>query len=534
MNNLMKSIFLLLNILVFYKADWTAPYGGKLLNDALTDELSQIQFNISFSAKESPMISVIRQRCTDYLACEYFNPMIELENVIFMNGQIYANNVDTESVKVINSLSRGYAGKEKHLPAFMATFNLQSDWVVGPQINYNVAGSSGGKGPKTCKHVWNTSVYFHFPWEAKNAYHSLNDNLLSLLASITIQQIFNPHTLPEYRTLLLLKPDPAVPGPFNHLFSLLKYIFDNDVRQASALLRGGPHCVRRVTWGNAIKPMYRDSLVHLRRFLFKILKKILHKSSIWPTYRNPVFNMNGDRDWKRDPIRVVIVTRNTSLEDTIPYRKLSYATEKSIADTFRSYGAIVEICCDFKIVNTPSKLLEHFANVDICLGMHGAGLANCVLGREGLVLVEAQHQHAFGFDSFTKIAHMAGGTYVFYDSRNVVKARGPGAGSVLSHDTIDNMARTAIRLVRTKQVVEAKVDGFWIYPKLPELKNVTDILGPHVADTDAYCRLLPYFRLRVDTQPIKEHKNECDKNIIRRKPTGLLKEKLLTKFVQLG
>lgn len=36
-------------------------------------------------------------------------------------------------------------------------------------------------------------------------------------------------------------------------------------------------------------------------------------------------------------------------------------------------------------------------------GMHGAGLANCALGRRGMTLVEFQMQHAFGFDSFMKI-----------------------------------------------------------------------------------------------------------------------------------
>jgi hypothetical protein len=35
--------------------------------------------------------------------------------------------------------------------------------------------------------------------------------------------------------------------------------------------------------------------------------------------------------------------------------------------------------------------------------MHGAGLANCALGRGGMTVVEFQMQHAFGFDAFMKI-----------------------------------------------------------------------------------------------------------------------------------
>ena len=42
---------------------------------------------------------------------------------------------------------------------------------------------------------------------------------------------------------------------------------------------------------------------------------------------------------------------------------------------------ILEICCDFTYVSTIEAVIDHFHDADICVGIHGAGLANCVLVR---------------------------------------------------------------------------------------------------------------------------------------------------------
>eukprot|EP01041_Mallomonas_annulata_P013378 gene13378-28363_t len=102
-----------------------------------------------------------------------------------------------------------------------------------------------------------------------------------------------------------------------------------------------------------------------------------------------------------------------------------------------------EICCNFQVVNSPVKLVEHFGNVDVCIGIgvHGAGLSNCVLAKQGSVLVELQQSHAFGFDSFMKVAHMTAGSYVFMDIRSFPVHRGKGAGTVLSVQSVTDMVR---------------------------------------------------------------------------------------------
>jgi hypothetical protein len=104
---------------------------------------------------------------------------------------------------------------------------------------------------------------------------------------------------------------------------------------------------------------------------------------------------------RRKP-RVVIVTRNSSSPVDSAVRKLSRLSEEELRSLFVKRGAeSAEICCDF----SPSRFVSSvpageyskkernmqktrayadlFWDVDICVGIHGAGLTNCALGREG-------------------------------------------------------------------------------------------------------------------------------------------------------
>jgi capsular polysaccharide biosynthesis protein len=56
--------------------------------------------------------------------------------------------------------------------------------------------------------------------------------------------------------------------------------------------------------------------------------------------------------------------------------------------------------------------LAHFAYADICMGVHGAGLANCAFVNPNALMFEFQNWHNYGFDSFAKVSNI-------YVSRNV-------------------------------------------------------------------------------------------------------------------
>ena len=103
--------------------------------------------------------------------------------------------------------------------------------------------------------------------------------------------------------------------------------------------------------------------------------------------------------------KVVIVTRNATQPLTSPGRKLSLRSEEQLLQAFQQRGFTAAICCDYKVVNSVDAFLDYFLDVDICVGVHGAGLANCALGSHGMVVVELQTHHAFGFDSYLKVIH---------------------------------------------------------------------------------------------------------------------------------
>lgn len=228
------------------------------------------------------------------------------------------------------------------------------------------------------------------------------------------------------------------------LYRMINELFENDVQPVHKILRGGPHCIQHVTWGTAMKPFYRDSLIELRRVVFKIFHRTLRALSIFPPSA-PELNYIVPSNKKKYP-RVVIVTRNTTRADPSPFRKLSKKSENDLRLAFQRAGSPAVVCCNFKQVSNPTKLLSYFGHVDICIGIHGAGLTNCAFASENMILVELQNEHAFGFDSFMKISHMANGVYVFYDLRNKEKFRGIGAGAILDQFTIDSIVDISLRL----------------------------------------------------------------------------------------
>eukprot|EP00607_Mallomonas_marina_P005390 CAMPEP_0182439404 /NCGR_PEP_ID=MMETSP1167-20130531/86418_1 /TAXON_ID=2988 /ORGANISM="Mallomonas Sp, Strain CCMP3275" /LENGTH=359 /DNA_ID=CAMNT_0024633101 /DNA_START=859 /DNA_END=1938 /DNA_ORIENTATION=- len=343
-----------------------------------------------------------------------------------------------------------------------------------------------------------------------------------------------------------------------------------------------------MAWGNGVKPMYRDALVELRRLLFLLIKAVLRRT---PQWRNPLQRpkKKESKPTPRRP-RAVIITRRFSLPDTNSYRKLASSSETALAEALQQRGFDTEVCCDFKAIRSTEDFLSHFGDVDVCIGVHGAGMANCVLAREGVILVEFQNGHSFGFDSFMKIAHMAAGYYVFLDIRYLPVHRGTGAGSLLSQTMVENIATLAHRLHNEKTYRRVGFDGnistqYVTKLDLHNLKMASNqralrghphaktrggsgssgkvsvsvsaksmsqtipvnrtirvvpapryrltaesILGPQMEHIQTFCKALPYYQFRLSTMTVNDHKHECDRNIVRRQPKGILANSLLKEF----
>jgi len=134
---------------------------------------------------------------------------------------------------------------------------------------------------------------------------------------------------------------------------------------------------------------------------------------------------------------------------------------------------------------------------------------------------------------------MAQGVYLFVDTRQVPKKRGPGAGTDLDEGLILKVLEL-VKRIKLKENNKMKVThskGLWgdvryeIFPSPPERLNKTDILGPPVSEVTSFCKNLPYYKFRLSAMPEWEHKYECDRNIIRRKPSNRYTYSLLKEFI---
>jgi hypothetical protein len=210
------------------------------------------------------------------------------------------------------------------------------------------------------------------------------------------------------------------------IYKVLEVLFEGDIRPARELFHTpkGPRCISHMAWGNGVKPLYLDSLLALRASVYKVLQYAIRGSVQFPPLPAKNFFVNEPRSKSRRPSpKIVLVTRRHSSTNN---RKVSSKTEDNIVQLFRDRGYLAEVCCDFSVswgtsrcvlnyqsmrmyscmlqaVNTISLALAHFAHADICMGAHGAGLANCVFANPNAVVFEFQNWHNYGFDSFAKV-----------------------------------------------------------------------------------------------------------------------------------
>jgi len=58
-------------------------------------------------------------------------------------------------------------------------------------------------------------------------------------------------------------------------------------------------------------------------------------------------------------------------------RNLTPQCEEAIKKAFEEIGAVVVPCCNYKKVNSVAEAVPYTFDIDICIGIHGAGLINC-------------------------------------------------------------------------------------------------------------------------------------------------------------
>ena len=191
-----------------------------------------------------------------------------------MNNVLWLKDVDMETIMQIEALQDFYAGRKDYLPASLAKPGV---WTPGPKI---VTYKDGDKDvPTACAKVWDTDAFFLYPWESNNAYHSLNDNLMSVLASVVLQYVSDylyERVPPSSRKTLFLFRNFDSLNP-TVIYKAMVPLFSADVLPAKEVLgrNRGPQCFRRISWGSAAKPFYKDSLATLRRAMYLVFRAVM-------------------------------------------------------------------------------------------------------------------------------------------------------------------------------------------------------------------------------------------------------------------
>lgn len=363
-----------------------------------------------------------------------------------------------------------HGAKKGHLPSILVQTSTEGgEFMAGPAFTYS---QSKHLSLEVCKNQWkNHSAFFVSPWVTYNAFHALNDNVFAMASSVVLQYLSTPVAMrSELYPRILYRLSKLVPKSSSTIYELLDVFFPQS-QSAKKLLAGGPYCVQHGVWGAHLKVFYRDSLLTLRYTLYEILKRLLAVS--WSAILSPYPGIQGTGNndkkvtTKRRP-KVLIVTRNTYINTTRSqaakdspsstsgnFRKLAPDSEAQLVEAFRALGADAEICCDFS--KGLQEIVRSFWQVDICLGIHGAGLTNCIFGSPGQLLIELQVTFSFGSDHFPKMAHMARGHYMLADLRKAPKDN-------LGHSRIDasyikHLATLAIKMWQYGQSVQKQIDS---------------------------------------------------------------------------
>ncbi len=506
--------------------------------------------------------SSLRWQCTNHLACEEARTL-EIDNAIFYNGTLYLNNPDQKSLHVIQEIHQIYKSKERHLPPNHHKDGAKLIWKPGPKIviydintskhDFNKDKMYGTKDiPNSCTSVWDTTAYFHIPWETSNNAHALVDNVLQLLLNLVVQYISDAakgHTVDRsHRSLFLYKNKF---GGTATIFDYLYILFPDNIYKADDIFNSDKiHCFRHITWTRPAKLHSTDGLWKLLRIMQKVVRRI----------NNLAFMPNNNTKLSQNT-KIVNISRGKFMTAN-KYRYLEVTSERALLKSLSKVpNVVVKNCCDWRASKSLASTISLLADADICIGIHGAGLSNCFFGPPGMIVYEIQVPTAvyFGYDFFMKIAHSTGGTHVMYlpghaemtengvalnnytiaDSTDLInnlitKQRKERSLNSISNNAdfiVNNVNTTRLSLISSLDFVlgQSKKQTKFIVSEGPfsasEYWMPLDVLGPKGLSNESfdadiiplyaqpplysklsyqnYCESLPYYKWRIYTRKLR-------------------------------
>jgi len=304
----------------------------------------------------------------------------------------------------------------------------------------------------------NASLFFIKPWFWQNLYHLFND------AAMLIHHVAaTPNRRPGSHKLMIFGEHTLGAGPGSYylpwallLFGQTGGVFDG-LGSAHALFTSKrPQCVGALHWGQPQRVLSADRIDPRERALaLANLKKVVEHAcpdAQLPGRSNSLsdfFQLKGlrSRVAREGAPRAVFVVRPPPIgkeQKNAGNRFYHNRGLRELSEAFANRGVEMRECCNFE-VDMPCDMAKEFFAADIVIGLHGAGLANLALARQGAVLVELKSHFMRASDVFQKIALGKGGGYLWVNTAR--------AGSNGSLANTSGHGQT-LPLSKTRQVVD--------------------------------------------------------------------------------
>lgn len=267
--------------------------------------------------------------------------------------------------------------------------------------------------PLRCSHWENTSSFFIRPYHLGNICHLYNENLLPLIETT--------RTIPTGNTRRLYTFKANMPQsrarPLEH-WPLVTNALASVIRDASELLDpprgsgggtssggGGSvggvarRCLSHVAWGLGPKPFYVSFRVAATQRTVARLRSLLLGAWALPRLLATAPRTNLTSPQPQPPTTVLLRRRSSE------QRSLSASSLRLL-----SREVAIDASCDFSM--PVKEQLALISNARVLVGLHGAGLANAMFAREGVVVVEFKGSYGMTDFVYRKYAQTVHGGFV--------------------------------------------------------------------------------------------------------------------------
>jgi hypothetical protein len=306
-------------------------------------------------------------------------------------------------------------------------------------------------------HDADTVAFIWSPWHPDNAFHLLNDNLLSLFANVvhSLSSSSSGSTQKKQRRILYVwTHDKSYfnRAKFPAAYQLIWQLFDKVLSYEETLLKssGVTTCFRSLRYGRGPLLFYHRSIdsssswnrvgqdfarwahhvavIKQTTSTFAFSSASTSTSSI--SRRSAIIRSGGaveprPRDNTIMP-RVTIMLRGAG-----DYRRVTPSSWAAIKRAFVAAGVTqIADCCDWQRTSLRDTVLQFPNATDLLIGVHGAGLAHGAFMRPGSMLVEIQGPWGVGGGGqhFYQLSQLFNHTYLLVDGR-------VGAGATYSKRT---------------------------------------------------------------------------------------------------